>query len=375
MKILHVLSDSNIGGAGILLLNCLAHFDRSKFDIKVVLPRDAELCERVESLGYEVISMKYGKDASYEKAATKELLEIFKSEKPDIVHTHSSFSARIAAKKCKVPLIFQTHHCAVMPPKYKTFFPFKQLLGALNNHYSDRIIATAEIASRILQIQGTKKEKISVIINGTEPMRKVTDSEKNALREELGISKDDFVFTIAARLEEVKDHRTFIEAAAEGARVHPDMRFLIAGKGSLEESLKSLAKDLSVDDKIIFTGFCRDVAPYMNITDINVNCSISETSCLAISEGMSLSLPTIASDCEGNLAMIKDGINGLTFERGNAEMLATAMVTLYENEALRRKMSENALKLFNEKFTASVMTNELQKLYITEYSKKCKTKG
>ena len=117
MKILHVLSDSNIGGAGMLLLNCLAHFDRSEFDIKVVLPRDAELCERVEELGYEVISMKYGRDTSYEKEATRELVGIFKAEKPDIVHTHSSFSARIAARKCKVPLIFQTHPCAVMPKK------------------------------------------------------------------------------------------------------------------------------------------------------------------------------------------------------------------------------------------------------------------
>ena len=375
MKILHVLSDSNIGGAGILLLNCLAHFDRSEFDIKVVLPTDAELCERVKALGYEVISMKYGRDISYEKNATKELVEIFKSEKPDIVHTHSSFSARIAARKCKVPLIFQTHHCAVMPPKYKTVFPFKQLFGALNNYYSDRVIATAEVAAKILEMQGTKKEKISVILNGTEPMKKISDEEKTALRQKLGLGEENFIFTIAARLEEVKDHRTFIEAAAEASRVHPEMRFLVIGKGSLEESIKALALDLSVDDKIIFTGFCRDVSPYMNITNVNVNCSMSETSCLALSEGMSLALPAIASDCEGNMAMVEDGINGLVFERQNSEMLATAMITLFENEALRQKMSENSYRIFNEKFTASVMAKELQKLYRAEYGKKCKTKG
>ena len=375
MKILHVLSDSNIGGAGILLLNCLAHFDRSQFDIKVVLPRDAELCERVKSLGYEVISMKHGKDISYEKEATKELIGIFKAEKPDIVHTHSSFSARIAARKSRVPLIFQTHHCAVMPPKYKTVFPFKQLFGALNNYYSDRIVATAKVASEILQMQGTKKEKISVILNGTEPIRRITSEEKTALRKKLGLSEDDFVFTIAARLEAVKDHKTFIEAASEASRVHPKMRFLVIGKGSLEESLKALAVDLKVDNKLIFTGFCRDIAPYMNITDINVNCSMSETSCLALSEGMSLALPAIASDCDGNCAMVEDGANGLIFERENSEMLATAMITLYENEELRGKMSENAYRIFNEKFTAKVMTEKLQNLYIYEYTKKCKTKG
>ncbi|MBQ8208010.1 MAG: glycosyltransferase [Clostridia bacterium] len=375
MKILHVLSDTNIGGAGMLLLNCLRHFDRSEFEIKVVLPRDAELIPRVEALGYEAIGMKYGRDTSYEKEATKELTEIFKSERPDIVHTHSSFSARIAAKKCRVPLVFQTHHCAVMPPKYKTIFPIKQLLGTLNNHYSDRVIATAEAAAEILAIQGTKREKISVILNGSEPMRRISEDEKKSLCDSLGLKEDNFVFTIVARLEEVKDHKTFIEAAAEAAKVHPDMRFLIVGKGSLEESLKALAADLKVDDKVIFTGFCRDVAPYMNIADVNVNCSRSETTCLALSEGMSLGLPALVSDCEGNTAMIEDGVSGLVFERENSEMLATAMITLFENEALKNKMSEKAKEIFDNKFTAEVMTKQLEELYRAEYGKKCKTKG
>ena len=375
MKILHILSDTNIGGAGMLLLNCLRHFDRKRFDIKVVLPRDGELIPYVNGLGYEVIPMKYGRDASYEKAATAELIEIFKAEKPDIVHTHSSFSARIAARKCRVPLIFQTHHCAVMPPKYKTVFPFKQLLGAINNHYSDRVIATAEVAANILKMQGTNKNKISVILNGSEPLRKISDEEKAELRSSLGISNDNLVFSMVARLEAVKDHRTFLLAAAEALKVHPNMRFLIAGKGSLEESLKALADDLEISDKVIFAGFCRDVAPYMNITDVNVNCSHSETSCLALSEGMSLALPSIVSDCDGNKAMVADGDNGLIFERENSEMLATAMITLAENEKLRKKMSDRARKIFYEKYTAAVMTRQLEELYEAEYGKKHKMKG
>ena len=375
MKILHVLSDTNIGGAGMLLLNCLRHFDRSSFDIKVVLPRDAELIERVEGLGYDVISMKYGRDTSYEKEATRELCEIFKAEKPDIVHTHSSFSARIAARKCHVPLIFQTHHCAVMPSRLKTVFPIKQLLGMLNNYYSDRVIATAQAAADILQMQGTKKEKISVILNGSEPLRRISEEEKKALRDSLKLTEKNFVFAIVARLEKVKDHRTFIMAAAECSKVHPNMRFIIAGDGSLKKSLEALAVDIGVSDKIIFTGFCRDVAPYMNIADVNVNCSMSETSCLAISEGMSIGLPTLASDCDGNRAMVTDGENGLIFERENSEMLATAMITLAENEMLRRKMSARSKEIFEEKYTAYVMTRQLEELYRAEYGKKCKMKG
>lgn len=372
MKILHVLSDTNIGGAGILLLNCLRHFDRARFDVKVVLPRGAELSPRVKELGYEVIEMENGRDASYEKEATKELCKILRDEKPYIVHTHSSFSARIAARRCGVPLVFQTHHCAVMPGRIKTLFPFKQLLGALNNHYSDRIIATAEIAKKILTMQGVKSEKISVVVNGTEPLRAVDASEKSSLRSELGLDEKNFVISIFARLEAVKDHRTFILAAAEAVKTHPEMRFLVVGKGSLEDSLRALATDLGVADKIIFTGFCHDIAPYMSITDINVNCSHSETSCLAISEGMSLGVPAVVSDCEGNLSMVENGVSGLIFERENSEMLATAMITLCENTELRKRMSESSLALFEERFTAKVMTKKLEDIYLKEISKKKK---
>ncbi|MBR4295437.1 MAG: glycosyltransferase [Clostridia bacterium] len=375
MKILHVLSDTNIGGAGILLLNCLRHFDRSEFDIKVVLPRDAELVDRVKDLGYDVIEMKYGHDASYEKAATRELKKIFFSERPDIVHTHSSLSARIAAKKCRVPLIFQTHHCAVVPPKYKTVFPFKNAFGAINNYLSDKIIATAEAAEDILVMQGTKRSKIITIANGSEPLRRTSDTEKSALRKSLGLTDSNFVFSMIARLEPVKDHRTFIFAAAEAARTHENLRFLIVGKGSLEDSLRSLAADCGISDKVIFAGFSSDVAPYMNITDVNVNCSFSETSCLALSEGMSLGLPSIASDCAGNLAMINNGENGLIFETKNSEMLATAMITLAENPTLLEKMRQASKETFEQKYTAAVMTKQIEKLYINEYAKKCKLKG
>ncbi|MBQ8004966.1 MAG: glycosyltransferase family 4 protein, partial [Clostridia bacterium] len=209
---------------------------------------------------------------------------------------------------------------------------------------------------------------------GSEPLKRISNEEKSRLRVSLGIPEDSFVVSIVARLEAVKDHRTFILAAAEALRVHEKMRFLIIGKGSLEKSLKNLASELEISDKLIFTGFCPDVAPYMNISDVNVNCSFSETSCLAISEGMSLGLPSIVSDCRGNTAMVCDGENGLIFERENSEMLATAMITLAENETLRNNMSAGARRAFEERYTASVMAKQIEELYIKEFDKKMKGK-
>lgn len=369
MKIIHVLTDSNIGGAGVLLLNCLRYFDRENFDIKVVLPVESELLKKVKALSYEVIEIRNGRDKSFDVCAISELVKIFKAEKPDIVHTHASFSARIAARISGVPLVFQTHHCAPEPPKSKTRFPLKQFFGFIQNSLSDRIIATAGAAKDVLVRQGVSEKKITVIINGSEPLRVPKDKELSELRSRLCISESDFVVGIVARLEQVKNHKTFIEAAAQAVKVHPEMKFIILGKGSLEKSLKELACDLCIPENIVFCGFSEDIAPYVALFDINVNCSSSETSCLALSEGMSLGIPAVASSCEGNCAMVEDGVNGLLFDIDNSEALATAFIALAENTPLRKRLGENAKKLYEEKYTASSMTKQLCELYISEFSK------
>ena len=112
IRVLNVLTDSNIGGAGRLLVNYLHNFDRSRFDTVVALPRDSRLIPAVKAEGYEVAELEYGRDKSWERRAVKELRRVIRDFDPDIVHTHSSLSARVAAWQCGVPCRFYTRHCA-----------------------------------------------------------------------------------------------------------------------------------------------------------------------------------------------------------------------------------------------------------------------
>jgi glycosyltransferase involved in cell wall biosynthesis len=93
--------------------------------------------------------------------------------------------------------------------------------------------------------------------------------------------------------------------------------------------LKKMSQKLNLCDKIIFTGFVHDVSPYMNISDVNVNCSIgTETSSLALSEGMSLGIPAIASDYAGNKYIVKNRVNGLIFRQRDHVDLAKKILFL-----------------------------------------------
>ena len=364
IKVLNILSDTNIGGAGRLLVNYLKNFDRTKFDIAVVLPKDSDLKPAILEVGFPVYETEYGRDKSFDMKAVSEMRHIIKDFKPDIVHTHSSFSGKLAAYLSGVKSRFYTRHSAFPQPKKLTTFPGKQINGFINNTLATDIVAVAEAAKNNLTDTGVNPQKITVIINGVDEMRRTTQEEQKKLKESLGISESTFVCGISARLEDYKGHAYLLPCVKAVSEKQPDMVCLIIGGGTQEEALKKQAEQLGITDKIRFTGFVDDVAPYYNIMDLNLNCSIgTETSSLALSEGMSLSVPAIATTYGGNPYMITDGVNGYLVPERDSIAMAEKILLLMENNDILLKLSEGAREMYELKFTASVMTRQLESLY------------
>ena len=365
IKVLNILSDSNIGGAGRLLVNYLRNFDRTKFDVAVVLPKDSDLKPCVLETGFSVFEIEHGRDKSFDIKAVREVMHIINEWKPDVVHTHSSFYGKLAAFLCGTHSRFYTRHSAFPQPKKLTTFPGKQINGLINGMLSTDIVAVAKAAMDNLTDTGVNPKKITVIINGVDEVRRTSSDEQKALKEKLGIAPSTFVFGISARLESYKGHVYLLEATKIVVGNHPDIRVLIIGGGTYESELRKKTAELGIEDKVIFTGFVDDVAPYYNIMDLNINCSIgTETSSLALSEGFSLSVPAIASTYGGNPYMVTDGVNGYLVPERDPESLAEKMTLLIEDRDLLSKLSAGAREMYEKKFTASVMTRQLEDLYI-----------
>ena len=145
MKILHVLTDRNIGGAGRWLLYYLKYHNREKFAVKVVLPHDSLLVAAVQALDVPVLAMEEMEDKSFDRKAFLALTKIFRAERPDIVHTHASMTARMAARRARVPYIFNTKHCMEGAPGG---LAKKILRREINAVFSDKIIAVSKAVRR-----------------------------------------------------------------------------------------------------------------------------------------------------------------------------------------------------------------------------------
>lgn len=362
-KILHIISDSNIGGAGRYLLTYLENCDTQNFDVGVVIPVNSKLKPEIEKLGFKFHEIEGLAEKSFSKIAVKSLKKLFYSLKPDIVHAHACLSARVAAKLCGVKAVFYTRH-SVFPQSKKLTNPIGRMInGFVGGILADGIISVADAARQNLLETGISDKKIRVIYNGVNPLKKADDDEKIKIREGFGITADCKVVSIIARLEEVKGHEYFIDAAKLVADKGYNAKFIIAGTGSREELLKQYAKDKNAEN-VMFLGFVKNVSDLENITDIQANASFgTEAASLSLLEGMSIGVPAVVSDFGGNPELIKNDVNGYVVPKQNAVAMADAIVKILDDDALYSKLSDGAVREFNSRFTAEIMTLNMEKYY------------
>ena len=362
IKIINVISDTNIGGAGKILINFLKLTSKDEFEHIVIVPKRSLLIPEIEKLGIEYIEIEGIGEKSFSFSSVKLLYGMFRKLAPDVVHTHASLSARVAAKiygKCG---IVHTRHSVFDQSNAKKRFPLKQINGFINNFFSDIIIAVSPAAKDNIVETGANPAKIKVIFNGIEKTDTISDDEKSKILRKYGFNASDFTCAMIARFEEVKGHRYVLEAA-EILKDYKDIKFIFAGAGGTESEVRQLTEDLALRN-CVFAGFVKEIYEIENIMSLQINASFgTEATSLSLLEGMSLGIPAVASDFGGNPYVIESGINGFVVEKKNSEQLAEKIFELYNDRKLYEKLSEGAKKIFLRKFTSQAMVAGIEEIY------------
>ncbi len=358
--ITHIISDRTIGGAGIQLAHlCEALCDT--FDIEVILPEDSALVTRLPTEGVRVTPFSFCADSGLHVRDINAFARYFACTRPCIVHTHAALSARLGAQLAGIKTRLSTRHCA----KGSLSRP-ALAKRALYNACTTLTVATARAAARELLAEGVPEERIYTVQNGIPQVKSIGEAQAEALRRTLDLRPTDIVLGCCARLEQVKGQDLLLRAAARLHPYHPSLRVLLVGDGSTRAELQALAARLGVRRLVRFVGYVRDPAPYQNLFTLNILPSRgTETSCLALSECMSLGIPTVASDFGGNPDMIEHGVNGVLFRTDDTDALTRAIHTTLASPSMRRRMSEGAHRIYREKFTLQTMKNAYKYLYFS----------
>ena len=371
IRVLNIISDTNIGGAGRVILNYLRYTDRAQFETLVAVPRGSLLKQPLEEAGVTVLEVDGMADRSFHKDDVKVLQELIAKVKPDLVHTHGALSGRIAAKRCHVPVVYSRHSAFPVPAKLK-YPPGRWVNKLINEHFADHIIAVSPATRDNLTEGGISEKKITVVMNGVAPVEATSPESQAALRAELGIPADTFVFGILARIEDYKGHLYLVHAAKLlKERGYSNFRVLIAGTGAFEEEVARAVVEMGVGDVVQMLGFRSDVTQLLNIVDVQLNASYgTEATSMALLEGMSLGLPSVVSDYGGNPFVIEDGVNGLIFPSQDSAALAGCMARIMDEPEKAAAMGKAAREAYESRFTGLIFARNTEQIYLNVLQKK-----
>lgn len=369
-RIIHIISDSNIGGAGRCLVNYLRCHDRSRFAVSVILPRGSLLIPEIAALDVPCIEADGIAERSFSPAAVRTLSEILRREKPHIVHTHGSFSGRIAAKLAGSSIVYTRHSAFPVSPRLQKGV-LHHLNGWVGGFFADVVIAVSPAARENLIQSGIAPKIIRLVGNGVAPLSPAYPEHLASLRASWDIPETCFVAGYPARLEDYKGHDLLLEAARNLKQQGRNFRILIAGKGNQEQALREQAESMGLSDRVHFLGFVENMAGFLGILDVQLNCStLSEACSMSIIEGMSLGLPTVASRCSGNPWLVEDGVTGLLFENHDAAALTNALSRLMDDPASVQTMGRAAREAYDRRFTGEIFASNLERVYDDILSKK-----
>lgn len=247
----------------------------------------------------------------------KALKQLMLEESFDLIHCHMPMTGiltRKAAEKAKkltgrnVPVLYTAHgfHFYSGAPLGHWMYYLAERHYA---RYTDKLILINEEdyeRGRKFPLRGTV-EYIPGI--GMRPLPEADPDYQ--MRREYGIPEENKVVVSVGELTERKNHEVMIRAMDRFRR--DPVTYLLCGTGPLEEKLHSMVKEMHLEEKVIFAGYCDHVADVLRQADLFAFPSKQEGLPVAMMEAMQAGLPVLALDIRGNHDLIKDGEGGFLF--------------------------------------------------------------
>lgn len=375
-KIAHIQLLPILSGVQRVTLEELQRLDKEHFELHLVCKEKGPLTQAATKLGtsvHTIPSLTRNISILHDLKAFWELYVLFKREKFDIVHTHSSKTGvlgRLAARIAGVPQIVHTVHGYAFPAAKSTrsrwlYIMLEKLGGMCSDHLVCLHDQDRDIAIDKLNIS---KDRIKVIPNGvdTEFFRPPSSKEKDEIRKKLEISKESIVVGMVGRLWEQKNPQLLLEASIKLIKDSKQHCIIFVGDGELYEEMLSEVKKLGLDNNIRFLGWREDTNIILRCFDVFSLPSKWEGMPLAILEASSSGLPSVVSDIPGNNHLIKHNVNGVLFDSEDVVSLYKQLSYISSNVECRLRMGHEARKIIEEKYCIEHRVRAMTLIYLGE---------
>lgn len=332
-------------------------------EIEVASNIDVELASEFRDMGVKHNKIDFSRNpfTLRNKRAYRQIKELQKNSKFDVVHVHTpiaSFITRLALRDENIKVIYTAHgfHFYNGAPiiNWMLYYPLERIAA----RWTDTLVTiNSEDLERANKFKLRNKGKV-VLMHGV-GIDKLYYKLENFNREEyrltLGVDKYDFVILILAEINKNKNHIQMIKAIELLKGKYPNIKLLCAGKGVLEKQLIEKVKELKLENNIKFLGFRTDIKELLYSCDCVSLMSIREGLGKCLMEAMITERVIVATNTRGPKELIKNNESGFLVGVGDYKSTACRIEELYIDKEKRSKFIKISKKNVSKYYMENVL--------------------
>jgi len=362
-RILHLVSSGGLFGAEKVILN-LARHSGGRVSFAGALKNQhnphLEIIEEAKRIGINTaIFDSYGR---FDLGSVFRIKKFLKENDIAIIHTHnykSDIVGFLASLFRKTKWVATNHVWHGLDRKLR----FYERIDAFVLRFAAQVVAVSNEIKDDLIAKNIPEQKVGVIDNGIDIRQFDRSRSTGAIKEGLGIQENDIVVTIVGRLSPEKGHKTFLKAAKNISAKKNNIKFLIVGDGPIKEELHAEASQLTLNGCVVFAGIRKDMPAIYAISDFMVNASSIEGMPLTILEAMAARVALIVAPVGAVSEVIKQGVNGLVVNTGDAQGLSEGICSLIDDPSKRDRLIERAYSDVCDRFSSETMAARYEQIY------------
>jgi len=366
-KILFVIDGHEFGGGERVFLQ-LASGLKGRFEVSFASMPGGRLEGELKSLGVNFYPVEMKRRISCKSVLR--INEIIRNEQIDLVHSQGAradFFARIAGRMAGIP-----HNlCTIaMPVEGFDIKPLRKMIyrafDRLTEGSVEKFIVVSDSLKRaLIEKRRIPADRIVRIYNGIEIDQYHPGIESGNFKREWGISQNIPLVGAIGRMVWQKGFEYLIQSIPEIVKAVPEAKFLLVGEGPRRERLEALSEELRVRDNVILAGFRSDIKEILSAIDLLVVPSILEGFPMIILEAMAMGKPIVATNIDGIIEQITDGVDGILVPPKNPNALAEAILKIFSEEEKMKKIGLAARQKVESCFSVQKMVRETEQVYMS----------
>jgi glycosyltransferase involved in cell wall biosynthesis len=304
-------------------------------------------------------------------SALRKLTQLFRAQRPDIVHTHSGKAGvlgRLAAHRAGVPVIVHTIH----GPSFGRFQgPLANAIFRAAEKYAARVtthfVTVADaMKQQYLAARIGQPEQYTRIFSGFDLKPYLTATDNAELRAKWGLKPGDIVIGKIARLFKLKGHHDLLDIAEALVRENPRIKFMLVGDGEWRDLFRWRVAASKLKDHFIFTGLVppTEIPSLVGIMDIVVHLSRREGLPRALAQALAAGKSVVAYDCDGASEVCLDNETGFLVPLGDKASLTRSLLRLAKDENLRKQLGRRGQAHVLANFGVEQMVDRIYDLYL-----------